>query len=280
MKYVGAHVSAAGGVENSPKNAHAIGAKAYALFTKNQRQWFAKDLTDESIEKFKALNEEFGFKPENILAHDSYLINMGNPDEEKREKATLAFIDELKRVEQLGLDRLNFHPGSHLKAITEEQCLDYIADNMSRAIDASNNAKLVMELTAGQGSNVGYKFEHMAHILDKVNDPSRVGVCIDTCHIFSAGYDISTNDGYEDVMKHFDELIGFDKLMGVHLNDCKVELGKKVDRHHSLGEGFIGWGAFENIMNDVRFENVPMVLETIDQEIWPEEIKSLYKLVR
>ncbi len=280
MKYIGAHVSASGGVFNAPKNAHLIGAKAYALFTKNQRQWVAKDLTAEDIQKFKSLNEELGYKPHQILAHDSYLINLGHPEADKREKSLNAFIDELKRVELLGLDRLNFHPGSHLKAISEAECINFIADSINRAIEATNYAKLVIETTAGQGSNIGYKFEHLSEIINLVEDKSRVGVCIDTCHIFSAGYDISTPDGYTEVMSNFEKIVGFDKLMGVHLNDSKVELNKKVDRHHSLGEGHIGWKPFELIMADDRFNDIPMVLETIDETIWQKEIQTLYSFVK
>ena len=280
MKYVGAHVSSSGGVFNAPKNAMEIGAKAFALFTKNQRQWAAKPLDTQTLDKwFKAL-EESKILPKHILPHDSYLINLGNPDEEKREKSLNAFIHELERCDILGLDRLNFHPGSHLRVISEEECLDKIAESINISLDKTKNVKAVIENTAGQGSNLGYKFEHLAHIIDKVEDKSRIGVCIDTCHMFTAGYDIRTREAYDKTWNEFDEVVGRQYLMGMHLNDSKPELGSRVDRHDSLGVGKIGWDAFGFIMNDDRMNDIPMVLETIDTEIWPEEIKALYALVK
>jgi deoxyribonuclease-4 len=279
MKYVGAHVSASGGVYNAPINAVAIGAKAFALFTKNQRQWKAKELDSKTIDKWF---EELGkskIQAKHILPHDSYLINLGHPEEEKREKSLDGFIHELQRCEILKLDRLNFHPGSHLRKISEEQCLDRIALSMNQAIDATNDVRLVIENTAGQGSNLGYKFEHLAYLIDKIEDKSRVGVCIDTCHMFTAGYDIRTREAYDKTWKEFDEIVGREYLMGMHLNDSKPELGSKVDRHDSLGKGKIGWDAFKFIMNDERMDDIPLILETIDETIWAEEIKGLYDLV-
>ncbi|AZV46591.1 deoxyribonuclease IV [Nautilia sp. PV-1] len=275
MKYVGAHVSAGGGVENAVKNAVEIGADGFALFTKNQRQWVAKPLSEKSINKFKELIDEHGFSAEGILPHDSYLINLGHPEEEKREKSYNAFVDEIRRVEQLGLKYLNFHPGSHLKKITEEECLDLISENINRAIKDTEYAVLVLETTAGQGSNLGYKFEHLAYIIDKVEDKSRIGVCIDTAHIFAAGYDIRTKEAYDKTMKEFDEIIGFKYLKGMHINDSKAKFASRVDRHHSLGKGEIGIDAFKFIMQDERIDNIPLVLETIEPEIWAEEIKLL-----
>ena len=280
MKFVGAHVSSSGGVFNAPKNAMEIGAKAFALFTKNQRQWAAKELDTKTLDKwFKAL-EESKILPKHILPHDSYLINLGNPDEEKREKSLNAFIHELERCDILGLDRLNFHPGSHLRQISEEECLDHIAESINISLDKTKNVKAVIENTAGQGSNLGYKFEHLAHIIDKVEDKSRIGICIDTCHMFTSGYDIRTKEAYDKTWKEFDEVVGRQYLMGMHLNDSKPELGSKVDRHDSLGVGKIGWDAFGFIMNDERMDDIPMVLETVDTEIWAEEIKALYALVK
>ena len=293
-KYVGAHVSASGGVENAPLNAMKIGAKAFALFTKNQRQWKAKPLSLESIEAFKKNLELSGIEPKHILPHDSYLINLGHPEDEKREKSLDAFIDELERCEQLGLDRLNFHPGSHLVKIpkrdkeyeqklkeAERVCLERIAESMNIAIDKTKDSKvkLVIENTAGQGSNLGYKFEHLAFLIDRVEDKSRVGVCIDTCHTFSAGYDLRTREAYDKTMKEFDEIVGFEYLMGMHINDSKAKFASKVDRHHSLGQGEIGWDAFRFIMNDDRMDDIPLILETIDDSIWEQEIKELYRLV-
>jgi len=275
MKYVGAHVSASGGVENSVKNAVQIGADGFALFTKNQRQWVAKPLSEKSVTKFKELMELHGFSSDAILPHDSYLINLGHPEEEKREKSYNAFVDEIRRVEQLGLKYLNFHPGSHLKKITEEECLDLISENINKAIKDTEYAVLVLETTAGQGSNLGYKFEHLAYIIDKVEDKSRIGVCIDTAHIFAAGYDIRTKEAYEKTMKEFDEVIGFKYLKGMHINDSKAKFASRVDRHHSLGKGEIGIEAFKFIMQDSRIDGIPLVLETIEPEIWADEIKLL-----
>jgi len=294
MKYVGAHVSASGGVENAPLNAMAIGAKAFALFTKNQRQWVAKPLTQESIDAFKANLEKSGILPKHVLPHDSYLINLGHPEAEKLEKSRVAFIDELERCAQLGLDKLNFHPGSHLVKIpkrdphyeeklmeAELHCLDVIAESMNLAIEATagSDVKLVIENTAGQGSNLGYRFEHLSYLIERVDDKSRVGVCLDTCHTFTAGYDLRTREAYDETMDAFERTVGFKYLMGMHINDSKPPLGSRVDRHQSLGRGEIGWDAFRFIMNDPRMDDIPLILETINEEIWPEEIKALYALV-
>jgi deoxyribonuclease-4 len=275
LKYVGAHVSAAGGVENAVINAKNIGADGFALFTKNQRQWFAKPLNEKNIAKFKEYMQEHNFTPDAVLPHDSYLINLGHPEIEKREKSLKSFIDEAKRVEILGLKYLNFHPGSHLRKITEEECLDLISESVNKAIDETDSCIFVIETTAGQGSNLGYKFEHLAYIIDKVKDKERIGVCIDTAHIFAAGYDIRTKEAYEETMKKFDEIVGFKYLKGMHINDSKAKFASRVDRHHSLGKGEIGLDAFKFIMADTRIDNIPLILETIDPEIWAEEIKLL-----
>ena len=290
-KYVGAHVSASGGVENAPLNAIKIGAKGFALFTKNQRQWKAKPLSMQSIDEFKINLEKSGVPPEQVLPHDSYLINLGAPEEEKLIKSREAFIDELERCEQLGLKLLNFHPGSHLVKLTkkqkedkelveqiEQKCLDVIAESMNLAIEATKDSDvvLVIENTAGQGSNLGYKFEHLAYLIDKVENKDRVGVCIDTCHMFTAGYDIRTKEVYDKTWQEFDEIVGFKYLRGMHINDSKPPLGSKVDRHQSLGLGEIGIDAFKFIMNDSRMDKIPLVLETIDESIWDKEIEMLY----
>ena len=275
MKYIGAHVSAAGGVENAVKNAVEIGANGFALFTKNQRQWFAKPLSEKNISKFKEYMIEYGFSADAILPHDSYLINLGHPEEEKREKSLNSFIDEARRVEALGLKYLNFHPGSHLRKISEEECLDLISESVNKAIKETESCIFVLETTAGQGSNLGYKFEHLAYIIDKIEDKERIGVCIDTAHIFAAGYDIRTKEAYEETMKKFDEIIGFKYLKGMHINDSKAKFASRVDRHHSLGKGEIGLDAFKFIMQDKRIDNIPLILETIDPDIWAEEIELL-----
>ena len=288
-KFVGAHVSASGGVYNAPLNAMEIGAKAFALFTKNQRQWVAKPLESETIDKFKENLQKSGILPKHVLPHDSYLINLGHPEVEKLEKSRAAFIDELQRCAQLGLDRLNFHPGSHLEKVAkkdkenreimqpiEDKCLDIIAESINIALDATSGVSAVIENTAGQGSNLGWRFEQLAHIIDKVEDKSRIGICIDTCHMFTAGYDIRTREAYDKTWGDFDKIIGREYLMGMHLNDSKPPLGSHVDRHHSLGKGEIGLDAFRFIMNDERMDDIPLILETIDETIWKEEIELLY----
>lgn len=275
-KFVGAHVSASGGVYNAVTNAVAIGAKAFALFTKNQRQWSAKELDGETIEKFKKALQDSGILPKHVLAHDSYLINLGHPEDEGRQKSMDAFLDEVQRCEQLGLDRLNFHPGSHLKKINEDECLGRISEAINITLDKTKGVSLVIENTAGQGSNLGWKFEHLAQIIDKVEDKSRVGVCIDTCHMFSAGYDIRTKEAYDKTWSEFDNIVGFKYLMGMHINDSKAKFSSHVDRHNSLGKGEIGLDAFRFIMNDERMNDIPLILETIDDTIWKEEIALLY----
>lgn len=278
MKYIGAHVSAAGGVENAPIRAHEIGATGFALFTKNQRQWSANPLSEENITGFKTNCEKYGFSMDAIIPHDSYLINLGHPEKDKLQKSRDAFLDEMQRCEQLGITMLNFHPGSHLKQISESECLKIIAESINKALDQTEGVKAAIENTAGQGTNMGFRFEHLAEIIDQVEDKSRVGVCIDTAHAFAAGYDISTKEGFEDTFQQFQDLVGFDKLLAMHLNDSKKELGTKVDRHDSLGDGFIGWTPFELIMKDERFDGIPFILETPNTERWAEEIAKLKDL--
>ncbi|MEA2067587.1 MAG: deoxyribonuclease IV [Verrucomicrobiota bacterium] len=279
MKRVGAHVSASGGVENAPLNAAEIGADAFALFTKNQRQWVGKPLTTGSIDAFKANCSDHGFNPDHILPHDSYLINLGHPEAEKLEKSREAFLDEMQRCEQLGLKLLNFHPGSHLKQVSESECLATIAESVNIALDKTESVTAVIENTAGQGSNMGFRFEHLAEIIDQVEDKDRVGVCIDTCHSFAAGYDLQTLESCATVFAEFEKLVGFNYLCGMHLNDSKKGLGSRVDRHHSLGQGLLGLDVFKFIMNDNRFDDIPLILETIDENIWGEEIKLLRSFV-
>ena len=279
MKYIGAHVSAAGGVENSPERAHKIGAKAFALFAKNQKQWFAKPLTTENIDGFKTNSEKFGYDPKYIMPHDSYLINLGNPVPENLKKSRSAFLDEMQRCEQLGIELLNFHPGAHLKQITEDECLAAISESINMTLEKTKGVIAVIENTAGQGSNVGYKFEHLAAIIDGVDDKSRVGVCLDTCHTFTAGYDIKSEEGYKTTFEEFENIVGFHYLKGIHLNDSKKELASRVDRHDSIGKGFLGPEVFRRMMNDPRFDNMPIILETPDDGLWEEEIAMLYGFI-
>ncbi|MCU0457483.1 MAG: deoxyribonuclease IV [Bacteroidales bacterium] len=280
MKYVGAHISASGGVENAPLNANEVGARAFAFFTKNQKQWVAPPLTKKSIDAFRKRCEEFDFKPHQILPHDSYLINLGSPDPDGLGRSRHSFIDEMQRCEQLGLDRLNFHPGSHLGKITEEQCLDIIAESVNIALERTSGVIAVIENTAGQGTNLGYRFEHLKHIIDRVDDKSRVGVCIDTCHAFTSGYDLSTAEGFERVFDDFDRIVGFKYLKGMHLNESKKAFGSRVDRHDSLHRGELGDEVFRLIMNDPRFDDMPLILETPEETLWAEEIRFLYSLQR
>lgn len=278
MKYIGAHVSAAGGVENAPKRAHKIGAKAFALFTKNQRRWEGPPLTKENIDGFKKNCEELGYSMDYVMPHDSYLINLGHPEKSKLQKSRNAFLDEMQRCEQLGIKLLNFHPGSHLDNISVDECLRRNSESLNWALDQTEGVTAVIENTAGQGTNTGFKFEHLAAIIDGVEDKSRVGVCIDTCHAFAAGYDISTEEGYEQMVTKFINTVGFEYLKGMHLNDSKKELGSRVDRHDNIGEGKIGLKGFEMLMQDERFDDIPMILETPNTERWPKEIAMLYEL--
>lgn len=278
MKRVGAHVSPAGGVDKAPLNAQAIGAKAFALFTKNQRQWHAKPLAEETIIAFKKNLHEVGILPQYVLPHDSYLINLGHPEPTGLEKSRNAFLDELHRCEQLGLTMLNFHPGAHLGKISEQDCLNRIADSINWALEQTTSVTAVIENTAGQGTTFGYQFEHLTRIIDGVEDKNRVGVCLDTCHTFTAGYDLRTKQACQKTFSKFDQIVGFKWLKGMHLNDSKPDLGSRVDRHESLGKGKLGWDVFEYIMNDQRFDEIPLILETVDSSLWPQEIRELYDL--
>lgn len=275
MKFIGAHVSAAGGVENTPLRAHEIGATGFALFTKNQRQWKANPLTEENIIGFTEACRKYDYPMEVVMPHDSYLINLGHPGKAGLKKSRDAFLDELQRCEQLGIQKINFHPGSHLTKISETECIKINADSINEALDQTKFVKAVIENTAGQGTNMGYRFEHLAEMVDQVDQKDRVGVCIDTAHAYAAGYDISTEAGFEETFSQFDEIVGFDKLMGMHLNDSKKELGSKVDRHESLGDGLIGWTPFKLIMKDSRFDGIPLILETPNKERWAVEIHQL-----
>jgi deoxyribonuclease-4 len=279
MKYVGAHVSASGGVENAPVNANLIGAKAFALFTKNQKQWFSNPLTKASIKAFRENCEKLGYMPFQILPHDSYLINLGHPEAEPLEKSRAAFLDEMQRCEQLGLDRLNFHPGSHLNGIGIEECLVRIAESINVALEKTSGVTAVIENTAGQGTNLGHTFEQLRFIIDNVEDKSRVGVCIDTCHAYTSGYDVKSPDGFKKTFDSFGEIIGFEYLKGLHLNDSKKDFATRVDRHDNIGLGFIGEEPFSILMNDPRFDNIPLILETPVESLWEAEIKKLYSLI-
>lgn len=280
MKYIGAHVSTEGGVAGTPIAASAIGAKAFALFTRNPSRWKSKEISNKEAELFRENCVKEGFTPSVILPHDSFLINLGSPDPAKLELSRAAFLDELHRCEQLGLTMLNFHPGSHLNQIEEDACLRLIADSINDALSQTKGVTAVIESTAGQGSNLGHRFEHLAKIIELIEDKSRVGVCIDTCHAFAAGYDLASEDGYQNTWNQFDEIIGFKYLRGMHLNDSKKGLGSRVDRHAPIGEGELGRPFFEMLMKDPRFDNIPLILETPDESLWPQEIAWLYSLAQ
>ncbi len=280
MKYIGAHVSVAGGVSNAPLAADAIGAKAFALFTGSSSRWSSKKIPDKEAEKFKENCDVCGFTPNVILPHDNFLINLGSPEPEKLEKSRKSFLEELKRCEQLGLTLLNFHPGSHLNQINEEECLDRISESINLALDKSAGVTAVLENVAGQGSNIGHSFEQLAYIINKIEDKSRIGVCIDTCHAYSAGYDLKSEEGYQEVWRLFDNIIGFNFLKGMHLNDDKRELGSRIDRHESIGKGTLGESFFIRLMKDPRFDGIPLILETPNEEIWKEEIEWLYRQIK
>jgi deoxyribonuclease-4 len=280
MKYIGAHVSIAGGVENAPLNASELEATAFAMFTKNQRQWKAKPLSEKSIELFKLNCRNLGYKPENILPHDSYLINLGHPEKENRERSLEAFLDEISRCTQLGLGTLNFHPGSSLGRISESDCLKYISDCLNSAHQLTEKVTTVIENTSGQGNNVGYKLEHLAKLIESVENKQRIGVCLDTCHFYTSGYDIKTRKAYNSSLKEFEDVIGFEYLKGVHLNDAKSVFRSRVDRHASIGKGNLGKNVFRFIMNDSRFDDIPLILETPDNDIWAGEIRNLKKMIK
>jgi len=280
MKYIGAHVSAEGGVQNAPVNANKIGAKAFALFTKNQRQWFSNPLSKTSITAFRDNCEKLDYKPFQILPHDSYLINLGHPDNESLGKSRASFFDEMKRCELLGLDRLNFHPGSHLNVISIEECLSRIAESINLSHDKTKGVIAVIENTAGQGTNLGHTFEQIKFIIDKVEDKSRVGVCIDTCHAYTSGYDVKTLKGFNETFALFEKIVGLNYLKGIHLNDSKKDFGTRVDRHENIGPGFLGDEPFSILVNDNRFDDMPLILETPEESLWEAEIKKLYSMIR
>ncbi|TLU86158.1 MAG: deoxyribonuclease IV [Chlorobium sp.] len=278
MKRIGAHVSIAGGIENAPLNAAGIGAKAFAMFTKNQRQWKAPKLSPESIGTFRKNCLENGFKPGHILPHDSYLINLGSPEKDKLQRSREAFVEEMIRVERLGLSMLNFHPGSHLNGISVDECLRLIAESVNKALEVTSGVIAVIENTAGQGSNLGFRFEHLAALIDMIEDRSRAGVCLDTCHLHASGYDIGTMDAVRMVFSEFDSIVGMRYLRGMHLNDAIHPAGSKLDRHACIGKGTIGLEAFRYIMSNPSFDEIPLILETPDSENWKEEIQLLYSL--
>lgn len=280
MKYIGAHVPVTGGVSSAPLRAAEMNMKAFALFTRNPSRWKSAAISDKEAAKFRENCEACGFTPEVILPHDSFLINLGAPDAEKLAMSREAFLDEMRRCEQLGLTMLNFHPGSHLNQVSEEECLRTISESINLTLAQTEGVVAVIENTAGQGSNLGFKFEHLAQIIDGVEDKSRVGVCIDTCHTLAAGYDLATPEGYTAAWEEFGRVVGFHYLRGMHINDSKKGLGSRVDRHESIGLGALGNSFFEMLMADPRMDNIPLILETPDDTIWQQEVELLYSMVK
>lgn len=278
MKHIGAHVSTSGGVACAPVTAASLGMKAFALFTRNPSRWKSAPISDTVAAQFRENCSTNGFDPSVILPHDSYLINLGSPDRQKLHMSIDAFVDELNRCRQLGLTMLNFHPGSHLNQISETECLARIARSINDALAETSGVTAVIESTAGQGSNLGWRFEHIAEIIDQVDDKSRVGVCIDTCHTFAAGYDLASEQGYAQTWSEFDRLIGAAYLKGIHLNDSKKGVGSHVDRHAPIGRGALGVHFFEMLMRDPRTDNIPVILETPDESLWAREVAWLYAL--
>lgn len=270
-------MSGAGGVHTAIDRATSIGCSALQVFTKNNNQWNGKPFTENDIAQYKQKIAKAGIAP--VVSHDSYLINLcgTNPDILKKSRA--AFIDELERCEQLGIPLLNFHPGSHLGA-GDDEGIKLICESLNFAHDKTKNSKVksVLEATAGQGTNVGYKFEHLRAIIDGVENSERMAVCIDTCHIFAAGYDIGSEKGYKETFKQFDEIVGLNRLVAFHINDSKKGLGSHVDRHEHIGKGAIGLTGFRLLMNDERFKDIPKILETPKSEDLHEDVENIKML--
>ncbi len=280
MKFIGAHVSIAGGVANAPVNAKAIGGTAFAMFTKNQRQWKAAPLADADKSAFAANLRAAGIAPEHVLPHDGYLINLAQPDDEKRRSAVDAFTDEMRRCHELGLKLLNFHPGSTKREVSDETGMEFVASGVRAALEAVPEIVAVFENTAGQGSCLGANFAQLAKMMELVGMPERVGVCLDTCHAFAAGYALDTPSGRDDFLAEFGEKVGFDKLRGMHLNDAQGVCGGHLDRHAPLGDGALKWECFAQLMADPRLDGIPLILETPDDTRWAAEIAELARLAR
>lgn len=262
---LGAHVSIAGGVFNAIANGERIGANAIQIFSKNQTRWVAKPLSDEDAKKFRDAWRRSGIRE--VVIHDSYLINLGSPDPDLLKKSREAFLDEMDRAEKLGVRWLVFHPGSHMNA-GEEAGLTTIADSLNWLISQrpAYKIRLLLETTAGQGTNLGYTFEQLAYIWDRVEEKSRLGICLDTAHLFAAGYDLRSEEAYEETLQKFDTILGLQNLYAIHINDSKKDLGSRVDRHDHIGEGLLGLETFRRIVNDPRLKSIPKLLETPGKE--------------
>jgi deoxyribonuclease-4 len=271
---LGAHMSIAGGVHTAVERGISIGCTTMQMFVKNNNQWRGKELSDEDIATYKKLLRESSIGP--VVVHDTYLINLCAADKQILRKSRAALKDELDRCEVLGVEYLNFHPGSHVGA-GEEEGIKRIAESLNIIHEETKKyrVKSVLETTAGQGTAIGYRFEQLREIIDMVAEPNRMAVCIDTCHVFAAGYDISTERGYEKTFEDFDAIIGLDRLVAFHVNDSKRELGSHVDRHDHIGKGKIGKTGFRLLMNDERFRAVPKILETPKGPEMKEDVRNM-----
>jgi deoxyribonuclease IV len=257
---IGAHMSIAGGIHNAFAEGEKAGCRTIQIFLKNSNQWKGKVLTPEDRERFRQAQERTGIAP--VLAHNSYLINVASPDPELYEKSLSALMEEMERANFLGVPCVILHPGAHMGA-GERPGIARVAAALNRALSAVEGpVGILLENTAGQGSCLGHRFEHLAAILDRIRNPDRLGFCLDTCHLFAAGYDIRTQAGYRKTMRGFNRLVGVERVRGFHVNDCKKDIGCRVDRHTHIGQGFIGLEAFRCLVNDRRFTNVPKILET------------------
>jgi deoxyribonuclease-4 len=273
--FIGAHCSIAGGLHNAILSAAALRCRAVQIFVKNSNQWKGKAILDPHVEAWK---EAIGRHPIFPVVHDSYLINLASPDPKLLAMSREAFLDEVRRCERLGITRLVFHPGAHMGA-GEESGLGKIAESLDWVCEAAPESpvKLVMETTAGHGTVLGGRFEHLARIVELVRHPERLGVCVDTCHILAAGYDFRTPVGYEAVFAEFDRLIGLERLVCFHLNDSKKDLGCHLDRHENLGKGFVGSRAFGLLVRDPRFEKIPKIIETPKEGDWDAKNLALLR---
>lgn len=284
---IGAHVSSAGSLSSAILRGQSIGATTIQLFSQNQKTWAARKISPEELLDWQETLKKSGLKK--IMVHDSYLINLGSPKEEVHEKSLIAFKHEIERCQLLGIDFLNFHPGAHLHDKERDTdkyiyaCCDKIAESINslESVAKQGPTRLLLEATAGQGTNVGNKFEHLSHILKNVHSSIPMGVCIDTCHIFSAGYDIRTLEGWEKTLEEFDRIVGLEKLYAFHVNDSKHGLGERKDRHACLGEGLIGMECFKVMMTHPKLREIPKYLETPEgEERWKIEIELLRKFAK
>jgi deoxyribonuclease IV len=274
---LGAHMSIAGGIHTAVERGISIGCTTMQMFVKNNNQWRGKNLSEEDVLTYKNLLRESRIGP--VVVHDTYLINLCATDKQILQKSREALKDELDRCETLGVEYLNFHPGSHVGA-GEEDGIRRIVESLDMIHEETKGyrVKSVLETTAGQGTAIGYRFEQLRSIIDGVSEPQRMAVCVDTCHVFAAGYDISTESGYEKTFEEFDAIIGLDRLVAFHVNDSKRELNSRVDRHEHIGAGKIGKNGFRLLMNDGRFSTVPKILETPKGPEMKEDVKNMRTL--